>query len=172
MKQNVDGSQSPTIEPRRSERLARLQQERAAAAAATAQHLSSLDEGIHSKHERGNTSEPDRDAGGSKAGAQASEHKSGADASTGRPSAGLGSHVARSAHSDTQDKSDSSWQALSEPDRKAAAAGARDEQKFAIFSIFSLFSIFSIFSIFSLFSIFSIFLIFSLFSIFSIFSIF
>ena len=124
MKQNVDGSQSPTIEPRRSERLARLQVERAAAAAATAQHLSSLDGDAHSKHEHGNTSEPDRDAGGSEAGAQASEHKSGADASTGQPSAGLGSHAARGAHSDTQEKSDSSWQALSESDRKATAASS------------------------------------------------
>ena len=143
MKQNVDGSQSPTIEPRRSERLARLQVERAAAAAATAQHLSSLDEGIHSKHEHGNTSEPDRDAGGSEAGAQASEHKSGADASTGQPSAGLGSHAAersRGDHSDTQgERSDSSWQAVSESDQKAASnvhtgnpAGGKDNPAISV----------------------------------------
>ena len=132
MKRNVEGSRSPILEPRRSERLARLQAERAAAAAATAQHLSDLDEGTHSKREHGNTSEPDRDAGGSEAGAQASEHKSGADASTGQPSAGLGSHAAerlRGDHSDTQEKSDSSWQALSESDRKNQTTAASSVQQ-------------------------------------------
>ena len=116
-----DGSPPPPKE-RRSDRLAALQAERAAAAMATARHLSSLDGDTHSEPTLGNTRESDRDASGSKAGACASEQKSGADASTGQPSAGLSSHVARGDHSDTQEKSDSSWQALSELDRDAASS--------------------------------------------------